>query len=166
VGEGPIIRLQGLCRNTGSSLHNPLTTVARLGHTHRTADPLPTHLLAPFQHFLCPTHLTTELLFHHPLSRRKVWRTCLTMRLNPESRNYTFHTVREIMKTKNLPGVITFGLWVSEWVGESNLIAIITGILRLRYSMVGGDITPVSMECLSDIRCQHFERDNTVLRFR
>jgi len=51
-------------------------------------------------------------------------------------------------------------------VSESKLIAIITGILRLRYSMVGGDITPISMECLSDIRCQHFDGDNTVLSVR
>jgi hypothetical protein len=113
------MRLQGLCRNTGSSFCYPLTTFARLGHTHRTADPLHPHTFSPpFQHFLCATYLTTELPFHHPLSHRKVWRTYLTMRLNPESRNYTLHPVHEIMKTKNLPGVITFVLWVSEWVSE------------------------------------------------
>jgi len=51
-------------------------------------------------------------------------------------------------------------------VSESNLIVIITGILTLRYSMVGGDMTPVCTECLGDIRCQNFERDNTVLSVR
>lgn len=63
----------GLMSEHGLFLYNPLTTVARLGHTHRTANPLPPHTSSsPFQHFLCATYLTTELPFHHPLSRRKV----------------------------------------------------------------------------------------------